>query len=161
MKKIIIPIIMPYWWQDLLLAIPRIVCGFLMTASFGADKFGMPWSDSDKNLGLFEVVFWFPNDVASFGGIFAVFPVFFAWMGAFSEAVGGLLLVFGFQTRIFSFLLVCTSLVIIFMQQFNNGLWNMLPGMCFLWVNLYTLIMGSGRFGLDFIISKQLKHEKA
>lgn len=159
MKKLTAPFIMPYWWQDALIAIPRIICGFLMTADFGASKFGMPWSPADKNLGLFEVVFWFPADVAAFGGIFALFPVFFAWMGAFSEAVGGLLLVFGFQTRIFSFLLICTCLVIIFMQQFNNGLWNMLPGLGFLWVNCYTLIMGSGRFGIDYLITKKMKHE--
>jgi putative oxidoreductase len=159
MKKITTPFTMPFWWQDVVLALPRIICGFLMIADFGASKFGMPWSPADKNLGLFEVAFWFPTDVANYGGIFALFPVFFAWMGAFSEAVGGLFLVFGFQTRIFSFLLICTCLVIIFMQQFNSGLWNMLPGMGFLWVNLYTLLMGSGRFGIDYLINKKSKHE--
>jgi putative oxidoreductase len=84
------PHLLPHWSQDLLLAIPRIVCGFLLTSSFGADKFGLPWSPADKHLGLFEVAFWFPNDVAGYGGIFAIAPVFFAWMGAFSEAVGGI-----------------------------------------------------------------------
>jgi putative oxidoreductase len=41
----------------------------------------MPWSPIDSNLGLFEVA-WFPKDVAGYGGIFAVAPAFFAWMGA-------------------------------------------------------------------------------
>ena len=75
----------------------------------------MPWSPNDANLGLFEVAFWFPNDVANFGGIFAIAPAFFSWMGAFAEAVGGLLLLFGFQTRITSFLIKFTMLVAIFM----------------------------------------------
>ncbi len=149
-----LPIVLPYWWQDLLLAVPRIVCGYLLTADFGSAKFGLPWSPVDKNLGLFEVAFWFPNDVAAYGGIFALFPVFFAWMGAFSEAVGGLFLLFGFQTRLFSALLCCTMLVAIFMQQIHQGTWNTLPAAGFLWVGMYSLVLGSGRFGIDFLMAK-------
>jgi putative oxidoreductase len=114
----------------------------------------MPWSPADNNLGLFEVAFWFPNDVAHYGGIFAIAPVFFAWMGAFSETIGGLFLLFGFQTRIASFLIICTMLVAIFMQQINNGLWNCLAAMGFLWVAMFYLILGSGRFGIDYLITK-------
>lgn len=146
---------MPFWWQDLILVLPRIICGYLLTANFGADKFGMPWSPADKNLGLFVVDSWFPEDVASYGGMFALFPVFFAWIGAFSEAVGGAFLLLGFQTRIASFLILCTMLVAIFMQQINNGIWNCLPAMGFLWVAIYTMITGSGRFGIDYLISKK------
>lgn len=155
MKKLTIPVLMPYWWQDLLLLIPRIICGYFLTADFGAAKFGLPWSPPDNNLGLFEVAFWFPNDVAAYGGIFKMFPVLFAWMGAFSEAVGGLFLILGFQTRIFSFLIVCTMLVAIFMQQLQNGMWNALPAAGFAWVSLFTMITGSGRFGIDYLISKK------
>lgn len=160
MKKIKLltnPIVMPFWWQDFLFALPRIICGYLLTSDFGASKFGMPWSPADNNLGLFEVAFWFPKDVAAYGGIFALFPAFFAWMGAFSEAVGGLFLLFGFQTRIASFLIFGTMMVAIFMQQIHNGLWNCLPAMGFLWVSLFTLILGSGRFGVDYLISKKRK----
>lgn len=154
LTKIAKPILMPNWWQDVFLIIPRIVCGYLLAFNFGADKFGMPWSPVDANLGLFEVAFWFPNDVASYGGIFAIAPVFFAWMGAFSEAIGGLFLLFGFQTRIASLLVICTMLVAIFMQQINNGLWNCLAAMGFLWVAIFYLILGSGRFGIDYLLTK-------
>lgn len=152
--KITQPILLPHWSQDLFIAIPRIVCGYLLAFDFGAAKFGMPWSPIDNNLGLFEVVFWFPNDVASYGGMFAIAPVFFAWMGAFAEAIGGLLLLFGFQTRIASFLVMSTMLVAIFMQQINEGLWNCLPAMGFLWVAMLYLILGSGRFGIDYLLIK-------
>jgi putative oxidoreductase len=155
MKKITKPILLPYWWQDLLVAIPRIVCGYLLTANFGADKFGLPWSPADKNLGLFEIAFWFPGDVAEYGGIFAYFPVFFAWMAGFSEAVGGLFLAIGFQTRIASFLIAATMLVAVLLQQIQNGMWNTLPALGFLWVSIYSLIMGSGRFGIDYLITKK------
>jgi putative oxidoreductase len=160
MKKILTPFILPHWSQDLLFTIPRIVCGYLMTANFGADKFGMPWSPVDKNLGLFEVAFWFPGDVANYGGIFASFPVFFGWIAAFSEAVGGLFLLLGFQTRIASFLILATMFGAIFLQQINEGMWATLPALGFLWVSLYTLILGSGRFGIDYLIAKIKKDEK-
>mgnify|MGYP000966226911 CR=1 FL=1 len=157
MKFIFKPILLPAWWQDILLLIPRVICGYLLTADFGAAKFGLPWSPVDNNLGFFEVAFWFPNDVAAYGGVFAKFSVFFAWMGAFSEAVGGIFLLVGFLTRPFSFLILCTMLVAIVFQQFDQGTWNMLPAMGIMWVALYNLILGSGRFGIDHLISKKIK----
>ncbi len=146
-----------HWIIDLILAIPRIICGLLLSFFYGADKFGMPWTAEDRNLDLFEVIYWFPQDVESFGGVFAMFPVFFAWMGAFSEAVGGLLMALGFQTRIAGFLIVCTMLVAIFCQQWNSGLWGMSAALGFLWVGIYAMVLGSGRFGLDYLISKKWK----
>ncbi len=96
-KIIITPVDINGWVSNILIAIPRIIGGLLLTIDFGASKFGMPWSDSDKNLSLFQVAPWFPKDVAEFGLPFSLAPVFFAWMAAASETIGGLLLVFGFQ----------------------------------------------------------------
>ena len=152
-NRLIQPILMPFAWQDVLFLVPRIICGYLLTAEFGAAKFGLPWSPSDNNLGFFEVAFWFPKDVADYGGVFAMFPLFFAWMGAFSEAIGGIFLLLGFQTRIASFLLMCTMLVAIFMQQMNEGMWNWLPAMGFLWIFFFYLVLGSGRFGIDYLVT--------
>ncbi|MEL6124060.1 MAG: DoxX family protein, partial [Bacteroidota bacterium] len=106
-----------------------------------------------QTLGRVEVVYWFPEDVAEYGGIFALFPGFFAWMGAFSEAVGGLFLASGLLTRVSAFLIMCTMLVAIFMQKWDAGIWNMLPAMGFLWVALFHLVLGSGRFGVDHLIT--------
>lgn len=151
------PVLQKSAMADFLLFIPRFICGMLLAIDFGASKFGVPWSPPEKNLGLFEVVYWFPEDVAQYGGIFAMFPVFFAWMGAFSETIGGLMLAIGFKTRIAAFLIVCTMLVAIFAQQWEQGTWGVLPAMGFLWVGLYNLINGSGRFGLDHLIIKKIK----
>lgn len=156
LKKLINPVLMPHWAQDLLLAIPRITYGYFLAVNFGASKFGMPWTDPDKNLKLFEVAFWFPEDVSAYGGLFAMFPAFLAWMAAFSETIGGCAWVLGFQTRLFSFLIFCTMLVVVFVHQMQNGLWNMLPGMGILWISLLGMVIGSGRFGLDFLLSKKL-----
>lgn len=155
-KFLITPTLQKHWFMDLTFAIPRIICGLLLTTSFGADKFGMPWTAPEKHLNLFEVAAWFPEDVAKYGGLFALAPVFFAWMGAFSEAVGGLFLLLGLKTRVASFLIICTMLVAIFLQKWGQGTWSMLPAMGFLWVALYNLSLGSGRFGLDYFISKKI-----
>ncbi|WP_299124558.1 DoxX family protein [uncultured Winogradskyella sp.] len=157
LKFLVTPITQKHWAIDLIFAIPRVLCGLWLTTMFGADKFGMPWTAEEQNLNLFEVAAWFPEDVASYGGIFAAAPIFFAWMGAFSEAVGGLFLLLGLKTRLASFLIMCTMLVAIFMQKWNQGLWSMLPAIGFLWVSIYNLCLGSGRFGIDYLISKKLK----
>jgi putative oxidoreductase len=154
-KSILRPILQEHIFADVIFAIIRFICGMLLALSFGADKFGMPWTPEGQNLQLFEVSAWFPEDVAGYGGIFALAPVFFAWMGAFSEAVGGLFLAFGLKTRIASFLIACTMLVAIFCQKWGQGIWGMLPAMSFLWVAVYNLYLGSGRFGLDYLIIKK------
>ena len=156
-KNVIKPVTQKHWFADLAFAIPRFICGMLLAIDFGASKFGMPWTDKGQNLDLFEVAAWFPEDVASYGGIFAVAPIFFAWMGAFSEAVGGLFLAFGLKTRVASFLIMCTMLVAIFLQKWGQGTWSMLPAMGFLWIAMYNLYFGSGRFGLDYLLTKTIK----
>lgn len=157
LKILITPINQKYWFADLIFAVIRIFCGMLIALDFGASKFGMPWTPNGQNLNLFEVSAWFPKDVEEYGGIFSIFPVFFAWMGAFSEAVGGLFLALGLKTRIASFLIMCTMLVAIFIQKWGQGTWGMLPAMGFLWIAIYNMYLGSGRFGIDYLISKKLK----
>lgn len=154
------PVLLPHFWQDLLLLYPRLFAGYLMAFEFGAPKFGMPWSPPETNLRFFEVVFWFPTDVAEYGGAFAAFPALLAWLGAFSEAVGGLALILGFQTRLFSVLIGCTMLVAAYMQQGDRGLWSQLPALGFLWLCLYTSVLGGGRFSIDYFISKKIQHAK-
>ncbi|MEM9076016.1 MAG: DoxX family protein [Bacteroidota bacterium] len=154
------PVVQKHWIADLFFAMARFICGMLLALDFGASKFGMPWSPAEKNLGFFEVIDWFPQDVAEYGGIFAVFPVFFAWMGAFSEAVGGLFLALGLKTRVASFLILCTMLVAILCQKWGQGTWGMLPAMGFLWISMYNLYLGSGRFGLDNLLVRFIPREE-
>ena len=68
---------------DLLLTIPRVVCGLLLTLDFGSSKFGMPWSPPEKNLNFMEVAYWFPLDVADYGGGIRSFSSIFSLDGGF------------------------------------------------------------------------------
>lgn len=151
------PIKIESWPANFMIAIPRIICGFLLTFDFGASKFGMPWTNAAQELALFEVADWFPKDVEKFGSPFSWAPWFFAWMGASSEAIGGFFLLIGLQTRVFAFLVMCTMLVAIFFQKWGDGVWGMLPAMGFLWMSLYSLVLGSGKFGLDYLISHRMR----
>jgi putative oxidoreductase len=127
-KNMTAPTHLPRWWQDAMLLLPRLICGW-----------------------------WLMTDVAEYGGIFKMFPAFFAWMGAFSEAVGGLFLILGFQTRIFSFLILCTMLVAAFIQHAHGELWNKLPALGFAWVAVYCMALGGGRFSIDYLLTKKMK----
>ncbi len=149
------PVPLPHWSADLLVLIPRLVCGYLLTTEFGAPKFGLPWSPPDNNLRLFEVAVWFPNDVRDFGGPFALAPGTLAWLGAFSEGVGGVFLMLGLQVRLFSFLVAATMLVAIFAQQWNNGLWSILPAAGVLWMAMSGMAIGSGKFGADWLLTRR------
>jgi len=154
LKIVFTPTIQKHWMADLAFSIPRFICGMLLALDFGASKFGMPWTPDGQNLNLFEVAAWFPKDVAEYGGLFAIMPIFFAWMGAFSEAVGGLFLAIGLKTRIAAFLVMCTMLVAILFQKWGQGTWGMLPAMGFLWISMYHIYFGSGRFGLDYLLTR-------
>lgn len=146
---------------DLVLLVPRLVCGFMLTVYFGAPKFGLPWSPPDNNLGFFEVAWWFPGDVAAFGPPMSWAPDTFAWLGAFSEAVGGVALLLGLGSRVFAFLVMCTMLVAIFFQQWQAGYWNMLPATGFVWYSLFTMVLGAGRFSVDALLATTLARSTA
>ena len=100
--------------------------------------------------------------MAKFGGIFALFPAFFAWAAVLAETFGGAMLVVGLGTRFAGFMVATTMIVAIFCQKWGGPVWEMLPAMGFLWIAVYAMVLGSGRFGLDYLISKRMnKFEKA
>lgn len=157
LETVFSPIIQKSYAADALLALPRIISGLALAFVFGASKFGMPWSPKAADLSLFEVSGWFVDDVSNFGGVFAEYPLTLAWLAAATEAIGGLFLLFGLKTRLTSFFLALTMLTAIFFQKWNDGLWAMLPAMGFLWVAIHGLVLGSGRFGIDYVISEKLR----
>lgn len=151
--------ILDKWYLNLLIAVPRILGGLMLSFEFGSSKFGMPWSTTE-DLGLFEVANWFPEDVSKFGIPFILAPTLFAWLGAATEAIGGLFLVIGLGTRIWSVLLSITMLTAIFFQKWPDAVeygssWPLLPATGFLWISIYSIALGSGKFGIDYLISRK------
>jgi len=82
LKLLITPVIQNHWFTDLTFFIIRFFCGLMLSLSFGADKFGVPWTADSQHLNLFEVAAWFPEDVKAYGGICYV-PCIFCLDGCF------------------------------------------------------------------------------
>jgi len=159
LSKSIKPIVFDKWYLDAGIAIPRVIAGLMLSFEFGSSKFGMPWSANDE-LGLFQVASWFPEDVLKFGAPFSLAPKLFAWLGAASEAIGGLFIAIGLGTRFWGLLLSITMLTAIFFQKWPDAMeygssWPLLPAIGFLWISIYSIIHGSGKYGIDFYISRK------
>ena len=137
MQKFLVPYRMPSPWADLVLMMPRLFVGYWLATRFGWSKFPTPE--------------WFVSDVAKLG---FPFPAFFAWAAVLSEVVGGGLLCLGLFTRVAGLSVASTMLVAVFLQKANAELWEKLPAFGCLWVALYAIVLGSGRFGLDALLFK-------
>ena len=136
------------WGRDLLLALPRISAGLILATQNGARKFGVPWSPPEKELGLFEVSPGFVEFISDSDMVFAAAPLLFAWLAGFSEVVGALFMAFGLCTRTASFL-VAFTMAVAASHHWGEGVGEMLHALAFGWVAFYSLILGSGRMGLD------------
>ena len=139
LQAILKPIVMPHWSQDLILLLPRLIGCYFLCVNFGGSKFPTPD--------------WFVQDVAKLG---FPFPAFFAWCAVLTEVVGSFLIMIGLFTRVAAFNLMITMLVAIFLQKWDTEVWEKLPAMGFLWIALFTLVLGSGRFGVDYLLSKKI-----
>ncbi|MFY0642968.1 MAG: DoxX family protein [Bacteroidia bacterium] len=140
---------------DLLLAIPRITAGLVLSFGIGLNKFGMPWSPKEKDLSLFQVSDGFVDYIAESDLIFSAAPLLFAWLAGFAEAVSGILMAIGFKTRLNAFLIFFTMLVALSVH-WADPLHDKLGSLAFLWISIYVMILGSGRFGLDYLIHNWL-----
>ncbi|MEC7262972.1 MAG: DoxX family protein [Bacteroidota bacterium] len=165
MKPLLLKIMKPYEFKKGIInagvAIPRIIGGLSLSLEFGSPKFGMPWS-MKEDMGFFQVASWFPEDVKEFGIPFVWAPWVFAWLGAASEAIGGLFLALGLGTRISAFFIGMTMLTATFFQKWPeameyNSSWPLLPAMGFFWIALYSLMFGSGTWGLDHFLTRKFR----
>ena len=55
-------------------------------------------------------------------------------------------------TRIAGAAIAVTMLVAALVQKADASLWEKLPSLGFLWVALYAIVLGSRRFGLDYLL---------
>lgn len=133
---------LPSTWADALLAIPRILCGIILPLNFGLSKFPPPE--------------WFIGDIGRLG--FPA-PAFFAWAAVISEVIASFLLALGFATRPMAILVMITMFVAAFVQKANAPLWERLPSLFFFLNAYFSLVLGSGRFGLDAFLRKRLHIE--
>ena len=154
LKKLIIPFRVDGILPNILILIPRVITGYFLAFVFAIDKFGTPWTPKYLELGLFEVSDQFVAIVKQFGVPFSLMPEIFSWSAGFTEAFGGILLIIGLNTRITAFFITTVMIITIIFRPWD-GSWNIIPTIMFFCLGLYFMGFGSGKFGLDYLLSKR------
>ena len=123
------------------LAILRVFAGLSMALGHGLDKIppAEQFVGNIENLG-------FP------------LPEFFAWMAAFSEFGGGLLLALGLLTRPGAFFIWFTMLVAAFFQHAADPFRAKEMAFLYLVITGMFVVIGSGKYGVDNLIRARDSH---
>jgi putative oxidoreductase len=154
-KKMTIPYSIEEWYLNLINALPKVVGGLLLTFCYSPRNMGVPWNSSFNDLPAFRIAPEFLSTVQGFGSIFSAFPSFFAAAAAFSMFFGGICLIIGCCTRLASLLIFLVMLTTLLFREFDLS-WSYIPTCAFLSISILGIWFGSGRLGLDYLISKKL-----
>lgn len=152
-KKILKPFDVNGIFPNLILLFPRVLMGYFLAFKYAPNKFGTPWTPDYMNLSLFEVSTEFVDHIAFQGFPFDTMPFLFAWSIGFMEAVGGLLLIIGLNTRVTSFFVFLTMAMSIFVRKWD-GSWDILPVFLFFCMGMFYMGFGAGRYSLDYRLSQ-------
>ena len=124
---------------DLMLAILRVFTGLAMAFGHGINK--VPPSDGFiKNTGELG----FP------------FPTFFAYAAGYSEFFGAILLALGLLSRPAAFLVSATMFVAGFINHAGDPFGRAEKAYLYFLLRLVYLVLGSGKFSLDYLIRRKL-----
>jgi putative oxidoreductase len=156
LKKWITPYTIDSFLVNFFLFVPRVATGGLLAFVYAPNKFGTPWTPDALELSFLEVSDEFVGLIANQGYPFDVFPDLFAWSIGFMEAFGGLLLILGLNTRVTAFFVFLTMTMGIFFRTWD-GTWDILPVFSFFCLGLFLMGFGSGKWGLDYWLSKNLR----
>ena len=131
---------------NVLIAIPRIIFGALLISDLYRRKIGMPVNETSGYARQLMAIpgwpDWIDQDII-------------LWIDIAEKIAQGSIFALGFNTRLAAFAMIWTSL-----DQWIKGLMSepfFIPlYLLFLIACLYSLILGSGKFGIDFWISRKL-----
>ncbi len=154
LHKVIPPFRLVGVLPNFILLLIRVLAGFALSFVYGAEIFGMPWTPEEINLSLFEVADWFVVEVSHFGPPFEYMPWLFAWSAGCTMTIGGILLILGLNTRATAFFIVATKFITIMFRSWNET-WDILPTFILFCLGLVYILMGSGRFGMDALLTKR------
>lgn len=153
-RHIFFEVLKPYEIEGILpnflLLLPRITIGYLLAFVYSNELLGTPWAD--EGLSFLQVAPWFVEKVADFGLPFNLIPKTFAWSAGLTAALGGILLIFGANTRITSFFIICTMFITILFRAWD-GSWDILPVFSFFCFGLFFIAFGAGKYSLDYYVT--------
>ncbi len=101
---------------------------------------------------------WFIQDVADMG---FPLPLLFAWIAVLTEFVGGILLMLGLFTRPAALMNVIVTFVAAFIYHQGNIVKPGLTAFFFMIMCITILLLGAGKYSLDFLIHKKMLREQS
>ena len=137
-------------YLNVLIAIPRIATGILLIFDAGRAKIGMPVNETSGYISeLMETSFrpsWMDEKMTF-------------WIDFLEKMGQGSVLILGFNTRIAAFAMLWSTA-----ERWLNGLFTKSLAtplyILFIAVCLYSLILGSGKIGIDYWISRRIQSKK-
>lgn len=135
---------------NILMAFPRIAFGALLISDVWRRKIGMPVNETSGYASQLMEFSWWPDWIDQ---------NMILWVDIAEKIAQGSVFIFGFNTRLVAFAMIWTSL-----ERWFNGLLTevfVVPlYILFISVCLYSLVLGSGKFGIDYWISRKLGSTK-
>ena len=101
--------------------------------------------------GMPKLQMLFAGGEIQFPGVMGLSPGFSLALAVFAEVFCSILILLGLATRLAVIAPIVTMLVAVFMIHINDPFANQELGLLYLFMYLPLLIMGSGRYSLDFI----------
>jgi putative oxidoreductase len=96
-----------------------------------------------------------------FPGVMGLSPAISLSLAVFAEVLCSMLIFIGLATRFASIPLIITMLVAIFMIHGNDPIALQEPGLLYLFLYIPLLILGSGKFSVDRVLSLVQRAEMA
>ena len=153
--KILTPFVANDWYLNVFIKVPQVIIGAILAFHFGPNSFGMPWSPAEFNLQLFEVSPRFLKVAANFHSPFGEFPYALGLFSGITKCFGGVFLILGLGSRIVCLLVLI--LMTIFLVNSHAINFNYIFPLFFISVSCYGLYFGSGKYGLDYLLSLKKK----
>ena len=103
--------------------------------------------------GIPKMQMLFGSGEIQFPGVMGLSPAISLGLAVFAEVLCSVLIFIGLGTRFASIPLIITMLVAIFMIHGNDPIALQEPGLLYLFLYIPLLILGSGKFSVDRILS--------
>jgi len=109
--------------------------------------------------GIPKLQMLFGGEEIQFPGVMGLSPAISLGLAVFAEVLCSVLIFIGLGTRYASIPLIITMLVAIFMIHGNDPIALREPGLLYLFFYIPLLILGSGKFSVDRVISSVQRPE--
>lgn len=136
-------------WINVAMSLPRILFGFLLLTEVMKYKVGIP---------AYDVQGMLPQDLVLPAWLDWIDEETLKWTERLEYGIYGSLMITGFTTRMISFTLICIVAWNLFTTQADVILSPVLLSL-FMITCLYSLILGSGKFGVDHLIFSRKTEE--